>query len=764
MAKTHVQRHLAAKIIAWSFVPTVIILSAVAWFTFYSYQKVIGDLAIKQDLAVLDTKIVHAADGINNLINSSLVPIILNIDTKPELSREVRAQNILDHAPNLDVFDGGIYFVDEHGTIFKTQPEQPELIGQDWSDTSQFRYVRDNPPGAGPVTNIQAIGTDESGIVCVIWPMHNMLSEFIGAGYYCLAINPHEQNILYTTINSLSLGRNVYILDGNQRIIFSPDPAQLCRDLSKEAYIQQLLQSESKSIRFQNGTEDRVISYGTLVRSKDPNTSWILVSEQSWAEIMQPTLPYRQLLLVLLALGVVVPVLVTAYGVRHITNPIQKLIRATEQVTAGQFKHRIEVKTGDEIETLANQFNLMSAKLDDSYSSLEKKVADRTRELAILNSIISVASHSLDIQEILEDALNKTVEQMGFEAGAAFRLDPDPTSPILIACRGLEPTTAIHLMNSYAITGQGGPAAYPKEVITFGIEDFQDEKLKNQLSQFDFQLLVYIPLSTKGRELGFFILSKHEAGQLSPEELSLLSSIGQQIGVAMENARLYEQAEQAAVVAERHRLAREFHDAVTQTLFSANLIADVIPRIWKRNPDEGLQNLEELRQLTRGALAEMRTLLLEMRPESLERADIKSLLTQLGDAFVGHIRVPLDLEINGDCELTHEVKIVFYRVAQEALNNIAKHSGARQVDVHLECQPDHLNLCIKDDGLGFEPDLLPPGHMGIAIMRERASSIGACLKIESQPGQGTTVELDWRSGRKDGTDEYFSDDPRDVSG
>jgi nitrate/nitrite-specific signal transduction histidine kinase len=89
-------------------------------------------------------------------------------------------------------------------------------------------------------------------------------------------------------------------------------------------------------------------------------------------------------------------------------------------VTAGQFKHRIEVKTGDEIETLADQFNLMSAKLDDSYSSLEKKVADRTRELAIMNSIISVASHSLDIQEILEDALNKTVEQMGFEAGAAF--------------------------------------------------------------------------------------------------------------------------------------------------------------------------------------------------------------------------------------------------------------------------------------------------------------------------------------------------------
>ncbi len=764
MAKTPVWRRLAAKIIAWSFVPTVIILSAVAWFTFYSYQKVIGDLAVKEDLAVLDTKIVQAADGINNLINGSLRPIILSIDTKPELSREVRAQNILDRAPNLDVFDGGIYFVDQHGIIFKTQPEQPELIGQDWSDTFQFRYVRDNPPGAGPLTNIQAIGTNKAGIVCVIWPMHNTLSEFIGAGYYCLAIRPNEQDILFTTVNSLSLGQNVFILDGNQRVIFSPDPAKLGRDLSKEAYIQQLFQSEGKSIRFQNGMEDRVISYGTLVRGKNPSTSWILVSERSWSEIMQPTVPYRRLLFGLLALGVIVPVLVTAYGVGHITEPIQKLIRATERVTAGQFKHRIEVETGDEIETLADQFNLMSAKLDDSYSLLEKKVADRTRELAILNSIISVASRSLDIHEILEDALNKTVEQMDFETGVAFQLDSYPTTPLLMAQRGFDPTNAIDLVNSYAITGQGIPAVYPKEVTTFGVENFQDEKLRGQLPQFGFQLLVYVPLSTKGRELGFFILGKHEDGQISSEELSLLGSIGKQIGVAMENAHLYEQAEQAAVAAERHRLARELHDAVTQTLFSANLIADVIPRIWKRDPEEGIQNLEELRQLTRGALAEMRTMLLEMRPESLERADIKSLLTQLVDAFVGRVRVPVFLDIQGNCDLTHEVKIVFYRVAQEALNNIAKHSGARQVELRLECHPGQMKLFIYDDGLGFEPDSIPPDHMGIAIMRERATSIGAGLKIESQPGQGTTVDLDWSSVRKDGTDEYLSANPRNVGG
>ncbi|NLS80084.1 MAG: sensor histidine kinase [Chloroflexi bacterium] len=205
----------------------------------------------------------------------------------------------------------------------------------------------------------------------------------------------------------------------------------------------------------------------------------------------------------------------------------------------------------------------------------------------------------------------------------------------------------------------------------------------------------------------------------------------------------------AATAAERNRLARELHDAVTQTLFSANLIADVIPRIWQRSPEEGLRNLEELRQLTRGALAEMRTMLLEMRPEALERAELKSLLTQLADAFIGRVRVPLSLAIYGDCDLTLEAKLVFYRVAQEALNNIAKHSGARQVEIRLECQPEQMSLYIKDDGLGFEPDAVQPGHLGLSIMRERAGSIGACLKVDSRVGQGTTVTLDWRSAGRD---------------
>jgi nitrate/nitrite-specific signal transduction histidine kinase len=762
--KTNWWNSLRTKIIAWSFVPTVIILSAVAWFTFYSYQKVIGDLAIKQDWAIVQSKTQPLFNAFFDITNPLIVEIILQVDTQREAPLEVRAQNILDHAQGIDIFDGGIYFVDPQGKVVKTHPDQPDVVGQDWSDTPQFRFMVDHP-GKAAYSDLRYIESSGKEILCVSVSMNGTQGEFVGADYYCFTINPATQNAYYESYSNayskLDLGSNVYMVDGNQRIIFSTDPSEMGRDISGEAYLQRLLQSESMSGRFRKGEEDVLVSYVPLYVSGS-FVPWNVVKEESWNEVMQPSLPYQRLLLVLLALGVIVPVLVTAYGVRHITNPIQKLIHASEQVTAGQFKHRIEVKTGDEIEILADQFNLMSAELEDSYSTLEKKVAERTHELATLNAIAARVSSSLNLNEIMADALERIMELTGMEHGIAYRVvggeggaantetDAEEAHLRVMAFRGLPPTFAdlgdrVLLRRSAAgVAGQRG-----EPVIWTLVELPTESAVKERLATLGVEQVIAIPLMAKGRLVGSLNLSTNQSRTYPPEQIALLKSIGQQIGVAVENAYLYEQAEQTAIAAERSRLARELHDAVTQTLFSANLIADVIPRIWKRDPEEGMQNLEELRQLTRGALAEMRTLLLEMRPESLERADIKSLLTQLADAFIGRVRVPVSVDIKGDCELTHEVKIVFYRAAQEALNNIAKHAGARQVDLHLECQPGQLSLLIKDDGLGFEPGSITPEHLGIAIMRERANSIGADLKIESQVGQGTTIELDWRSTRKD---------------
>jgi signal transduction histidine kinase len=193
-------------------------------------------------------------------------------------------------------------------------------------------------------------------------------------------------------------------------------------------------------------------------------------------------------------------------------------------------------------------------------------------------------------------------------------------------------------------------------------------------------------------------------------------------------------------VAERSRLARELHDAVSQTLFSASLIADVLPRIWERDPEEGARRLEEVRQLSRGALAEMRALLLELRPSALAEANVGDLLRQLGEAAAGRARLPVEINIQGGClEMEPEVKVAIYRIAQEALNNVIKHAGATEASVLLRCEPAGIELVVRDNGRGFDVDGVPADRLGVGIMRERAERIGASVTITSAVGEGAEV-------------------------
>jgi signal transduction histidine kinase/ligand-binding sensor domain-containing protein len=221
--------------------------------------------------------------------------------------------------------------------------------------------------------------------------------------------------------------------------------------------------------------------------------------------------------------------------------------------------------------------------------------------------------------------------------------------------------------------------------------------------------------------------------------------------------RLHEKTQELAVTEERQRLARDLHDAVSQTLFSASLIAEALPDVWKSSPDEGKDLLEKLRQLSRGALAEMRALLMELRPATLVEASMRDLLRQLGQAVSGREGIPVTVTVDEPCDLPADVQVALYRIAQEALNNVVKHAQANQVEVSLRCvarsfptsnqdadgRDVTVELCIRDDGIGFDPACVSPEHLGLGIMRERSEAIGAMLKIDSLEGQGTEVFLAW---------------------
>jgi signal transduction histidine kinase len=205
---------------------------------------------------------------------------------------------------------------------------------------------------------------------------------------------------------------------------------------------------------------------------------------------------------------------------------------------------------------------------------------------------------------------------------------------------------------------------------------------------------------------------------------------------------------------ERSRLARELHDAVTQTIFSASLLAEALPEIWENDPQEGRRVTRDLRDLSRGALAEMRTLLLELRPSALAEIHLPDLLRQLGAAASGREGIPVHVTVEGQGILPTDVHTAFYRIAQEALNNVVKHARASQTSIRLcftcteqdgpmEFPRSSALMVIQDDGCGFDRAQVPPDHLGLGIMEERARAVGATLTIDSHPGQGTQVTVLW---------------------
>jgi PAS domain S-box-containing protein len=206
---------------------------------------------------------------------------------------------------------------------------------------------------------------------------------------------------------------------------------------------------------------------------------------------------------------------------------------------------------------------------------------------------------------------------------------------------------------------------------------------------------------------------------------------------------LAEKAAEEAVTADRTRLARDLHDAVTQTLFSASLTAEVLPDLWDMDVEEAKRSTEELRQLTRGALAEMRTLLLELRPAALTQTRLNDLIKQLCEAFIGRSRLPIRLNIEGERKLPPEVQIAFYRIAQESLNNVFKYARASEVNVNLFLSPNLVHFEVCDNGIGFVMSTAKPTSLGMRIMRERAEAIGADFHISSTLGSGTCIEVTW---------------------
>ena len=388
----------------------------------------------------------------------------------------------------------------------------------------------------------------------------------------------------------------------------------------------------------------------------------------------------------------------------------------------------------------------------------EANVQLRARQevLELLHELTTLANSSLSLVKIGGRVLELMHQRLDLKAATIYEVDAQADLLRLLALVGF-PDEQAALMKTLPIddastTGRIVYRDLPLVTHESSLASPQSPARLRAAIGTDKTRWIVLPLKKAERILGVLGLSFMGERPFDEDELSLYGSIAELLSSAFANARAREtevdaQMKQAALE-ERSRLARDLHDSITQALFAAALKAEAMAQ------DEAAASgraatAQELRRLTRGALAQMRTLLLELRSQALGDVPIEQLLRNVVEATEGRASINVELRLRGKVEPPRELHTALYRVTQEALNNVVRHSGAVNASVTLQVEPSRVLLQVHDDGCGFVPGPLSGSHFGLQSMRERAAEIGAELRLVSSPGEGTLVMLDWTGSEVD---------------
>jgi signal transduction histidine kinase len=364
---------------------------------------------------------------------------------------------------------------------------------------------------------------------------------------------------------------------------------------------------------------------------------------------------------------------------------------------------------------------------------------------AVSDAVLAVASQR-SVEEVLQQLVECARELAGARyaalgipdgAGGFSQFLTTGMSDELIASMGPLPRT------------HGMLGAMLEETTPFRTEDLHaDPRFRGWWPKGhpDMRSFLGVPITSPDGVIGsFYLTHKEGAANFSDEDQELIELLASHAAIAITNAHLYERSRELSILEERNRLALELHDAVSQKLFSLVLTAESAETLLERDGEGAKAQVERLKTLSREALEELRSLIMELRPPALDRDGLCGALRKhvevLGRLHAVEIELRIDDAVSaGDDERDREV----LRIAQEALHNALRHAGAGHVEISLSSDGGRLALEVRDDGVGFQPDdpELRSRRLGLTSMEERAGRLGGRLMIHSAPGEGTDVKLD----------------------
>jgi signal transduction histidine kinase len=377
---------------------------------------------------------------------------------------------------------------------------------------------------------------------------------------------------------------------------------------------------------------------------------------------------------------------------------------------------------------------------------------EHARELASLLSVSRSVSTSLDTTSLARVVLGQLREVMDYgnaslvmREGALMRIvyanthdNPDPREEVIGATFDLAnagPIWETLERGEPLVVADNRDGGYWSQAYQRVVGELYDTAFAGVRSWLG------VPLRVRGQTIGFITISSPKPAQFKQRHVDLAMAYAAQVSVAFENADLVRQAQSVAAIEERQRLARELHDSVSQALYGIALGARTARTQLDRDPAAAREPVDYVLSLAEAGLAEMRALIFELRPESLEKEGLVAALEKQVAATRARYGFTVTAALGDEPDLSPAAREAFYRVAQEALHNIVKHARPTEVDVRLASDGGGVELRVRDNGVGFDPAGEFAGHLGLESMRERAARVGAVLSIDSSPGGGTTVAL-----------------------
>jgi two-component system nitrate/nitrite sensor histidine kinase NarX len=476
----------------------------------------------------------------------------------------------------------------------------------------------------------------------------------------------------------------------------------------------------------------------------------VLVMEHNYASNTKLLRTVQAALIVLAMFGTI---MLIRFFLKLVIQPVQILHKGMRRMTGSDLSVRLPVSSNDELGGLAIGFNQMAEHLQTVYSTLEERVeaktktlAERNQELGMLYEVTALLSEPAPIESLCETFLQSIKQTLGADGGAVRLYSPETEVLYLIAHDGLSQDFIDReaAMNcGDCLCGDLVLGGVP--VVFDTVNPPQGMKLFTCVRE-GFATATAFNIVYDKHRLGVFNLYFNQKHDLAEPEMQLLETLGQHLGVAIENQRLKSREKELAVSEERNLLAQELHDSIAQGLAFLNIQVQLLQdSLRKGRAEEAMQTAGQLREGVQESYDDVRELLVHFRTR-VHQSDLDTAIRSALAKFEGQTGISTEFERIGEgapLQPTDEIQVM--HIVQESLSNIRKHAQATKVTVRVIRSMGQLRVEVVDAGQGFdvvnEPRVLSDRHVGLKIMRERAHRVGGECLISSKIGQGTTVVL-----------------------